>query len=517
MKKVFLFILVLGIFISCKNSMSGKFSLTDGKEPFTLNQNMVSRLAAFAVTGNCKLDEQQVEDNVLSALSALSENGNERAAVTVKDFTLSAPKVATLKTPATFGKTERSANIQDFDDINLYLYSTNEGKGNEGWVLASNDHRVGTIIAVVDGKYSEDDEEENPFMDIIKSGLENHILETIYTWNSLTEDDIARATANESYTTSKSYKYDNWYIEDQHRLQYVDHFAWNQNEPFCKAIRVLKGNNSYVTGCGPTVLAQIFAYYEWPERCSEKQYKELKQKWSPAKYWDGVYDWSEMQFGHNIGNSYNELSDDEKENFDLNAGALLYDIGANCNAVYKVSISSNGQEKGSTSINIDKAKTALTYYGYLSDPVYSYSNYNDFYRKVVESINNRCPLYVRGNAIKKGTEYESGHAWLVCGYARMSCDVMKKSTNTFVARIEDDFFYCNPGWAEKYNGYYLAGIFDFSLGDCIVDLMELSSAEGDWYIRKKIEQHERSVVTEGKNKYYQYRIKMIPNIRPEDY
>ena len=67
-------------------------------------------------------------------------------------------------------------------------------------------------------------------MDIIKTGLENHILETIYTWNSLTEEDIARAAANETYTTSKSYKYDNWYIEDQKRLQYVDHFAWNQND-----------------------------------------------------------------------------------------------------------------------------------------------------------------------------------------------------------------------------------------------------------------------------------------------
>ena len=524
MKKIIVFfvVLLLGIFTSCKNSLSGKITIADGKEPFTLNQDMVSRLAALAVTGDCKLDEQQVKDNVLSALSALSENSNERAAVTVTDFSLSAPKVATLKAPASFGKTERSANIQDFDEINLYLYTTNEGKDNEGWILASNDRRVGTIIAVVDGKYSEDDEEENPFMDIFYAGLENHILETVYTWNSLTEEDIRQASANKKYVTSDNYKYENWYLEDQRRLQYIDHFIWNQNEPFCNAIRVLKGNNLYVTGCGPTALAQIFAYYEWPETCTEKEYKELKQKWAPAKNWDGVYDWSEMKFGYTIYDAYSELSDTEKNNFDLNVGALLYDIGANSNANYTIKQDEDtGKYYGATSLATTEAKKALKKYGYQSDDISDYS-----LSTVINSLKNSSPVYMVGYAKQKSangkTTISEGHAWVISGYAKMACDVFQKTDNGFVAHITDDYFlYCNVGWRQNnghnYNGYYLAGVFDFSFGHCIVDIPALSSAEGDWYIRKKIEQHERAVVTEGKDYYYQFGYQMISNIRPEDY
>ena len=536
MKKVFLFILVLGIFISCKNSMSGKFSLTDGKEPFTLNQNMVSRLAAFAVTGNCKLDEQQVEDNVLSALSALSENGNERAAVTVKDFSLSAPKVATLKAPATFGKTERSANIQDFDDINLYLYSTNEGKDNEGWVLASNDRRVGTIIAVVDGKYSEDDEMENgnesevSFMDIFYAGLEEHILETVYTWNSLTEEDIRAALSNTEIVTSGKYTYNNWKMYDKYGepMRFV---GWHQDSPFANAVRVMKNNPYYIAGCGPVALAQIFTYHEWPERCSEVQYRELKQKWGAAKNWDGVYDWTVLGEGYVEDGYFDWLSDDDISDFKINAGALLYDIGVYSHAEYEIKLDNEGNlilnKEGApiaqTGINITGAKDALTHYGYVYDDV---CDYNDKTHKIlVDSLRHNCPLYFRGSALQErypnGKWYSTGgHAWVVSACLTLSCDVFDGSTK--IAQINDDFLYCIPGWKKTeagicFNGYYLANAFDFRDRHRVSDWESLISAERDWYIRKKIEQHERAATAKrGESKYYQFDVKMIPNIRPEE-
>ena len=518
MKKISLILLTVifftAVFTSCKNSLSGKITVADGKEPFTLNQDMVSRLAALAVTGNCTLDEQQVKDNVLSALSALSENGNERAAVTVKDISLSAPKVATLKAPASFGKTERSANIQDFDEINLYLYTTNEGKDNEGWILASNDLRVGTIIAVVDGKYSEDYEEENPFMDIIKTGLEEHILETVYTWNSLTEEDIRAASPNEKYATAGNYYFDNWKMYDVKRLE-LFRYAWNQEYPFNSAITAMKKNNKYVAGCVPLVLAQIFSYHEWPSECSNKQYNELINNWSPARNWNGVYDWYLIQDG------FSEYIDDgvkcvsyyedyrvlKMRDFELNVSALLYDIGANCNAKYGTKEDRNGKLIGSTSVDDSLLKSCFRHYEYLADDIQSFS-----YNGAKESIQLDHPVYVRGSS------GFSGHAWLVSGYADLSCDVYKINSDginrTYLTRIRDGFVYCNVGWDKSsYNGYYLAGVFDFREGHVCVDHETLLSAEKDWYMDWKSSHSDRAASGDI-NLYYQHDVLMITNIRP---
>ena len=502
MKKiiVFLVVLLLGIFTSCKNSLSGKITIADGKEPFTLNQDMVSRLAALAVTGDCKLDEQQVKDNVLSALSALSENSNERAAVTVTDFSLSAPKVATLKAPASFGKTERSANIQDFDEINLYLYTTNEGKDNEGWILASNDRRVGTIIAVVDGKYSEDDEEENPFMDIFYAGLENHILETVYTWNSLTEEDIRAALTNTEIAESDDYYYNNWYIRDKKLLRMYK-YCWNHEaSPFRSFIANIYGGE-YAAGCGPVALGQIFALYAWPERCTTVQLAYLKQKCDDKKLnnWDGVYDWELLQRGYIM--PFEDSSDEcqyeikgERIAFRVNASALMYDIGINCNATYT---------PDATTVSSAGIKKALKHFGYLFDEEKKYD-----LKDIKQSIKNGYPVYING-----GHRYNKiGHAWVISGFANLSCDVYKKAGNVYITRLTDNFVYCNSGMGAGYNGYYLNGIFD--LGRQMVDIYNMKEADADWYIREKIRLHERAERPNPGQYYYRVSVQIITNIRP---
>ena len=171
---------------------------------------------------------------------------------------------------------------------------------------------------------------------------------------------------------------------------------------------------------------------------------------------------------------------------------MIYDIGANCNAKYTTDDTIVHNDGEQTAV-----KKALRHFGYL------YGNVNRYKWELIEdSLKKQRPIFAWG----KKPSTSIGHAWVISGCAKLSCDVFKETNGSFFKRIEDRFVYCNVGEKEDCNGYYLSNVFNFN--QKIADISALLSAEKDWYLRKK----ERSLAF-----YDEYcNVDILPDIRPDD-
>ena len=115
----------------------------------------------------------------------------------------------------------------------------------------------------------------------------------------------------------------------------------------------------YVTGCGPTAIAQIMAYYKKPERPTLPQAIALAQK-----YGFDTYDWDTMSLvDANIG-----LYPKAEEAI----GVLMYEIGVYAKATYNMgpidsTVNPKGKGKAETGISRNDDKIAFYNMGY-ADP-----------------------------------------------------------------------------------------------------------------------------------------------------
>jgi len=386
--------------------------------------------------------------------------------------------------------------------IPFYVFTLeNQETGRTGFALGCGDNRIGNILAVAEeGNY----DDENPFFSVFYSCLDDYIEDTIAIYNSVTEADIenalskinenARATAPNLPVTEVGKITGLIPVVDK---KILDTVRWNQGDPYNKIINkertLLQGYEKdyrYVTGCTPTAIAIIMAYHGNKRAIAGMSSPYIHSK-APG-YENIKYDWSDM----NINKNNNSIP------------ILMYEIGLpnNVNSIYSIGYENKYYDplkKGPASTSSYNTKVRIAYrnMGY-RDPG-EFKRYEtsgikasiDKEEPVQVSGNSRIKYYILGIPI-----YETGHSWVIDGYAKMTTTVKDKYSGKEIEDYPLDYVHCNVGWGESWiynskddirpNGWYISGIFNTN------DIPEAT----------------RSV---GQDGYFQYNIQMLTGIRPQ--
>ena len=195
--------------------------------------------------------------------------------------------------------------------------------------------------------------------------------------------------------------------------------SWHQDYPYNYIVRNYWGCESAPTGCGPTAIAQIMAFWKYPSTISA-----WNQNWS--------FDWDLMTSTPTVDeNNYSQMID---------VAMLMSVIGENAGTTY-------GCENSSTSPTaLMNWLFSIGYQGTLN----SYSK-----EKVINSLNNGCPVFIYGYSLNPNGK----HGWVIDGYGylRRSKHAWIITTNlqTHERTIQDGgivyetVYYMNNCWGMK--------------------------------------------------------------------
>ncbi len=422
MKKIFSFAAVVtvisALFFGCSDIA------TSSENELSINSQRRQTLAFYAGVGNYKANQNEMEATLASFLT-ISED--ERSVTNVSNYVFTL--AATDSVEVAKNTIVRSANLDSYDDVDLYLYNMkNTADGTEGFAITSTDRRIGTVLAFVPNGTIED-ARENPFLEIFFDNLEEYIGETVEIWNDLSDEELSESRASaSSIITSGNYTFSNWQFHSGN-VDYILKTKWGQGSPYNTVVNQrINDGKSYPVGCGPTALAQLLAVLEYPKQ----------------------YDWIAMK-----ANPYAINVSASAKNMIAN---LMSELGIGLNVSYSTT--------GTGCFNSDVEK-------YLLNNGYSYSGFKGYdLSSVQSSIDNGYPVMAQGYATKKTkkkkifgitykktTSYYNGHYWIIDAYARFSCNA-KNKTSDEVTKITENFVHCNLGWDGGCNGYYLNGVFD---------------------------------------------------------
>lgn len=180
-------------------------------------------------------------------------------------------------------------------------------------------------------------------------------------------------------------------------------------------------------------------------------------------------------------------------------GALMYENAEGLKADYSIT---------GTNIKYINHVPFLKKKGFSCDSLANYP-----YNKIKKSIDNNCPVLIMGNSLKKMKnhkflwwtwesldKYDGGHIWVVDGYCNMQCTAKNKNNENDTKIFTTNYVHYNLGWGGSKNGYYIDNVFSANIGANASD--------------KTIENITRS--TYGTERYYQYNLKIVTNIRPKN-
>ena len=496
------------------------------------------------------VDDEKIEKDVLNVLHGLK--GNSETSFIAPSLQKVNNNLFELDNLSFF-----SVDGEDIEEnIKLSLYKIGDGK-KSGFAITCNDLRIGEILALVEeGEFNEDD----PFMQIISSNIRTYVNATVQDWYELKkkkESEYKQKSIWEGLVSSGKYRYENWKINDKDFKPFLIGTRWNQNPIYNDVIVKLKGGN-FPAGCVTVAIAQIMAFHGYPENYYGTRWenfdafkRRVKVHFPVAEKWNGKYNWRILRYATEIDVAVNYPI------YPLQIASLMYEIAESGNASYDV-------EKG-TGMNIEDYTKSLLFHDYITgvctrtpmetDPnAYighimipppwvidelrknppicrypfskeqaeikndneiksigphgkriRYTNYS--FDKIKSSIDNLCPVLIKGRAINKrhnstmslGQEFQDvGHAWVIDGYCNLTCDAIHEDTKE-KETITADYVHCNVGWGGDYNGYYISNVFTFGTGG-------KATAE-DQEIRSS---------WNGQDNHYRYEIKIFPNLIPKN-
>lgn len=448
MKKIITAILagVSALLVGCSDIVTGTENMSSE------NSQRRQALAFYAGTGDYTASKSEMEANLVSFLTT-SESDRSITNASNYEFTL----IATDTVETAKDVTARSATVDSFDDVDLYLYNMkNSADGTEGFAITSTDRRIGTVLAFVPQGAIED-VEENPFLEVFFDNLEEYIDETVEIWNDLSDEEITQSRESARGSYSKYGEGNEYYFSDfkynTGNLAHILVTKWDQHSPFNDVINEIKNDgNSYPAGCGPIAMAQILTTIRPFSKCNLKGYTNVIFNWDkmvePNYAFQGT-----NQKKYAVGSYYDN---DTKHQ----VAVLSYLVGKYMKASYSTS---------GTNVKTGAAENFLSSFNipYIS------SGYD--YGLIQTSIDNACPIYIYGadektsktkkykifgKTVFKTTNHSySGHFFVIDGYANFKCTVTDSKENS--TSLTTDFVHVNCGWQSlSDDGFYLSGIFN---------------------------------------------------------
>lgn len=297
--------------------------------------------------------------------------------------------------------------------VESYYYVFNNN-GDKGFTIVSGDDLMPEIVGYSDkGTFSEENMPDN-----LKAFLKAYCatLEKVVAGNKTATDNVKELAVRRASGTETT-------VIVEPLLQAI---TWNQGEPYNNECPLYDGKNRAVTGCVATAMAQIMAYYKYPDALQNNIPAYISQGAAGDINIEGVeaagrtYDWAHMR----------DEYDEEFSDVEATAVArLMSDVGKSVNMTY-------GSESGA--ITIAPAFALPEYFGYDPDLIQYIQRAQVSLAKWIEIIkhelNEARPVYYGG--LSEG----GGHAFVCDGYDSA------------------DFFHINWGW-----GGYCNGNFDISV------------------------------------------------------
>ncbi|MDR3161606.1 MAG: C10 family peptidase [Spirochaetaceae bacterium] len=368
------------------------------------------------------------------------------------------------------------------DPVEIYELSVGQPDGEgEGFVLASNDIRIGTILAIAEGSLEDANEE---FLEVLTANLRDYIDATIAEYNRITGEEIEAALekalaedvkgARElsshwsgAFRPSGAWKAAGYWTDFSIEKSPLLLTKWGQGSTgayhpahyaYNNYLKYATGNNDYLTGCGPTAMAQIIAYHNYINRtgCFKPAVFDL----ASVGNWSGTYDLSLIRGMPAITNLSSAAARGQ-------VSALMYQLRALSGSFYDPS-------SGHTVTWTNKIKGAFEVLGYtvstynsamgltktLTDTAIDYTGP----AVVKNALNSNRPIFTFGTAAPG----DVGHYWVIDGHGTMGMHGEYVSNNrtgqdawvNWTVYDNTLMVHCNLGWDGTANGWYIYGIFD---------------------------------------------------------
>jgi hypothetical protein len=428
-----------------------------------------NNLALMKMMDNHKVDIDELQlivEMVLNTTSGSRSVGvSERAVITgVKRLPLEEQRF-------TSNFIGRSVATESYEEpVAVYEFAVGSPEDdNEMFVLASDDIRIGNILAIAQGSL-----EDTPggFYEILQVGLHNYITETILEYENITDEEVAIALENAATRQPEAERSVNGgkVIESDFTIKKRPMLKtrWGQGEEggwsgevYNNYVQHVYGNFNFIAGCGPTAIAQIIAYHN---HIIPPNSPALPKSFDSNNYgkWSGAFNLSKIRNMETI--NYSKRMESGMMEAIGQVGVLMYYIGHKSigNATYKpeeTSMSLSGarsafQKLGYTVTNYDTKPTTVT--GTTS----SFSiKYNTSLAVIKKALNDNRPIFFGGDA-QSGSK-KTGHWWVIDGWADMTYyrEVRADNSTWRVSLNNILMVHCNLGWDGKSDGWYIYGLF----------------------------------------------------------
>jgi len=378
---------------------------------------------------------------------------------------------------------------EEQETVEVYNFITQKpGSDTPGYVLASNDIRVGNLLGIAEAG-SLDNEELSWFSDIVYSGVRNYIDRKIDLYNSITEEEVEQAVSRSAariigstassgsvyYAYYDNYGYNGYFRSKGFTGTIVSFYytwtggyyaplpvEWRQRQPYNYVVNAYKNDGiNYPAGCGPVAIAQLMAFHRKPAKCTwNENVPGLNTNFN-----NRPYNWSSMRSG--------VYKTDIKDTGAMDVAVLLFEIGKRSGTAYAISYEINPKDGTTIGLTYETGiVAALRDMGYTTPS--SFSPYD--FSAIKISIQSNWPVLIFGSeAVGK-----TGHFWVIDAVRRMEYyeeyrddngnvwTISNPGTGPGRDNIANDWVHCNLGWGyedvgsyyHNYNAWYVSGIFD---------------------------------------------------------
>jgi hypothetical protein len=460
-------------------------------------------LALTRLTASHTIDMKTLE-KMVSGILQISKDEDSARGVAATRTIIGVQKVTSIpsKSFSSGDPAARSAALEPEEPVELYTFEVADPvEETTGYILASNDNRIGNILAIVEN--GDFDEPENPFTEILHKNLEAYIDTTIAAYATLTDEDVLAALEKLNDREEERALASHWdIVKDYLKRGYVisstslsNNFKavrspfittkWNQYAPYSNYVnyglyKEGKKERTYVAGCVPVALGQLITYYQYMKPISPSVAafnQPTINGWNPkAGVWTGQYNWAAMKNVSTLTESNTAMVGQ--------IGVLLYQIGKNLGVEYKKEGTTSSPipppNESTKQISAPAVMKTLQSMGYNTGNGFQYSTelenrrdgstiYNYISQSTKKNTLNQGYPYLVYGIDKRGFSDKNlwgGHAWLVDGYGTMTQYAEKLShpvtgdVKTVTVTLTNCMMvHCNMGNPTG-NGWYIDGIFD---------------------------------------------------------
>ena len=487
MKKLFilLFLTTAIVFFSCQKEKEEEIDNIDNNITSTLTNEEIKSLLRLKDNHTISLEDAMIQANEVAAFFDQPKNALKSS--------VSGRSISSIRTIWYKGHSGLKSSNSSYDSLALYVFNYSNGQQDSlGYALIAGDDRLSSVLCC-SNKGVLNDTVSNPGLAIFLSHIPDFVDKKIKEESSKSDSIYNQAITKLNNELPDSLKISNsglkssswlsWKIENysvgnwQVIIQYgpMSSVTWDQGWPYNTSLSPIYCNGSNRqpwTGCVATAIAQIMAYHRHPSTI-----QGISFNWAEMVAWPNAW----------------QLSTNGR----TQVATLMQLIGQGVSMSYGCDGSSS---------NIDKANSWYNNNGYNTDGVQGYN-----LSTIIGSLSSSRPIQIRGCAIKTtttygwwifsytNTSYSEGHAWVIDGYIKRQRKICynlvlysgsRKVSSQPVSYYQyDEYVRCNYGWGGLDNGYYLSGVFDTNAGS--------------------------TALKSGTSGYYQYDIKILPNIRPK--